>query len=108
MNIKIPPCLTPYLKTTRTGDRNNNLFNAMKKIHELNPEYSRVTLYQTCEKLNKNLTEPLIKRELRAITRSVVKHKYKSSCYPFKQYCKACKYGNIKKQWNTSKKNMRK
>ena len=83
----IPECLKIYLKNTKPGDRNNNLFTCMKHIKRLNPNYSLETIYQTALILNDELKEPLNKRETRAISKSIDKNDYKSSCYPFKHYC---------------------
>ncbi|MEN6554700.1 MAG: primase C-terminal domain-containing protein [Methanobacterium sp.] len=85
--VKIPKCLSLYLQSTQEGDRNNNLFAAMKHIKQLNPKILQSQLQQTAQQLNKNLKRPLSEREVIALSTSVMRHEYKSSCYPFKPYC---------------------
>lgn len=101
----IPPCLKHYLKDTTSGNRNNNLFTAMKKIKQLNPRSTRANLYKTCQELNKNFKDALNKRELRAITKSIHNNDYKASCLPFKQHCEPCKFCKSNRPYNTLNKN---
>lgn len=101
--MKTPPCLKFYLINTKSGNRNTNLFTAMKKIKQLNPRSNETSLYKTCKILNKHLKESLKPNELRAIAKSVNSNQYKASCYPFKKECQGCQFGTGKKPYNQYK-----
>lgn len=103
--MKIPPCLPKYLHHTTSGNRNNNLFTAMKKIKQLNSVSNQHSLYDICLELNKNFKDTLNERELRAITRSIYRNEYKASCIPFNDYCMPCVYCKNNKPYNTINKN---
>jgi hypothetical protein len=102
---KIPPCLQKYLMATSSGNRNNNLFTAMKKIKQLNPRSSKATIYQICKELNQNLSPALNEREIRAITKSIYTNDYKASCIPFSSYCEPYVYCKNNKPYNSLNKN---
>lgn len=102
---KIPSCLKSYLKNTTSGNRNINLFTTMKKIKELNPRLSQPDLHKICKELNTNLPTALNQREVRAITKSIYEHDYKSSCIPFKQYCDPSIHCKFNKPYNAFNKN---
>lgn len=101
--MKTPPCLKKYLENTKSGNRNTNLFTAMKRIKQLNPRSNEASLHETCKTLNKHLKESLNKTELQAIAKSVNNNQYKASCYPFKKECTGCQYGTGKKPYNQYK-----
>ena len=77
----------------------------MKQVRQLNPYSSFDDLHQTVLLLNKHLPTPLSARECRTIAVSVLKHQYKSSCFPFRKFCdKSCNCNN--KPYNTTKKGL--
>ena len=86
--IKTPKCLFYYLQQTKRGDRNNNLFKAVKHVKYVNEfKVSSKDLFQTAKKLNSFLKVPLSEREVAALTKSVSRHKYGSSCKTFHGCC---------------------
>lgn len=102
--LRVPSCLHIYLKHTSEGDRNTNLFNAMKRVRHFYPEINQTDLQVICSELNTNLNDPLNETEVLAITKSVHTRSYPSTCYLFKDYCQHCKLGTNKKTFKDSKK----
>lgn len=78
----------------------------MKQIKHLNPNSSFDDLHQTSLLLNKHLTNPLNDRECRTIATSVLKHQYKSSCFPFRKHCDRSGSCGRNKPYNSTRKNL--
>lgn len=104
--MKIPLCMAPYLRATLQGDRNTNLFTAMKQIKYLNPHSSFDDLHRTALLLNKHLMNPLNARECRTIATSVLKHNYKGTCIPFRKHCNRSGNCGRNKPYNTIRKDL--
>jgi len=101
--IKKLPCLYDYIKATKTGDRNTNLFKALAHLTHYNKTAPINDLETEALHINKHFSNPLSENEVTTVLQHTLKKNYRTSCWKFKPYCKHCRYGKFRKIFRNSK-----
>jgi len=99
------PCLYDYMSSTRTGDRNTNMFKAINHLRHYNKTVRMDELVSEALVINKHLTNPLNPNEVTVICKHVMAKNYRTSCWKFKRHCRHCRYGEFRKLFRNSKPN---
>lgn len=97
------PCLYEFIHSTKTGDRNINLFKAINHLRRYNQTASIDEITQEALLINKTFESPLSEHEVSVVCKHVLAKKYKTSCWKFKKHCKHCRYGEFHKRFRNSK-----
>lgn len=97
------PCLYTFIGSTKTGDRNTNLFKAINHLRHYNQTAKNEEIIEEALQINKSFDSPLSEHEVTVVCQHVLNKNYKTSCWKFKQYCKQCRYGKFRKQFNQSR-----
>lgn len=103
--VKKLPCLYGFIKETKTGNRNENLFKAINHLKYYNQTVKIDEIIKEALSINKAFTSSLTEQEVTTVCQHVMKKNYRTSCWKFKQYCKHCRYGKFRKLWRNSKPN---
>ena len=97
------PCLYGFIASTKTGDRNTNLFKAINHLRHYNRTASSDEIVNEALQINNSFANPLSEHEVTVVCKHVMAKDYRTSCWKFKKYCKHCRYGKFRKSFNQSK-----